>query len=412
MPALADATLKQEKDGILTPATTSEDDLKAAFANRFSFSLAVANALRASDDAYHVGGTNLAVAPSLGNTNVSFDGGYLGGAEDNDAVVLTFEAPFLYKKSDGTYGTTLSEEEWKARGAAADDMRALFAVSSLPAGWTVFTKHGEQYQKRTAEELAAGLSGTIVLRYEGVQDEHGITVSETRGQMPAGTELPRGFMWLTEAVPATEKVSVNAGFALCSYTPAANEDGTPKGDYLRMNYADAAAATAVLVNAAPQASLDASLAAAGEPVMDAERGFASYLLTLKSALGAMTEDSYTLRVSDLPDTAEGKGKLSADAVVAFDATDLTDEELASVNPADPATIEALGRSLAEVSVAEDGVADITFATEEGDALALDAVTGAVDGTRVLYIAVPYAAADLTETEDGAAYNAEEPSFML
>ena len=101
MPALADATLKQEKDGILTPATTSEDDLKAAFANRFSFSLAVANALRASDDAYHVGGTNLAVAPSLGNTNVSFDGGYLGGAEDNDAVVLTFEAPFLYKKSDG-----------------------------------------------------------------------------------------------------------------------------------------------------------------------------------------------------------------------------------------------------------------------------------------------------------------------
>lgn len=214
MPALADATLKQEKDGILTPATTSEDDLKAAFANRFSFSLAVANALRASDDAYHVGGTNLAVAPSLGNTNVSFDGGYLGGAEDNDAVVLTFEAPFLYKKSDGTYGTTLSEEEWKARGAAADDMRALFAVSSLPAGWTVFTKHGEQYQKRTAEELAAGLSGTIVLRYEGVQDEHGITVSETRGQMPAGTELPRGFMWLTEAVPATEKVSVNAGFAL------------------------------------------------------------------------------------------------------------------------------------------------------------------------------------------------------
>ena len=101
MPALADATLKQEKDGILTPATTSEDDLKAAFANRFSFSLAVANALRASDDAYHVGGTNLAVAPSLGNTNVSFDGGYLGGAEGNDAVVLTFEAPFLYKKSDG-----------------------------------------------------------------------------------------------------------------------------------------------------------------------------------------------------------------------------------------------------------------------------------------------------------------------
>lgn len=412
MPALADATLKQEKDGILTPATTSEDDLKAAFANRFSFSLAVANALRASDDAYHVGGTNLAVAPSLGNTNVSFDGGYLGGVEDNDAVVLTFEVPFLYKKSDGTYGTTLSEEEWKARGAAADDMRALFAVSSLPAGWTVFTKHGEQYQKRTAEELAAGLSGTIVLRYEGVQDEHGITVSETRGQMPAGTELPRGFMWLTEAVPATEKVSVNAGFALCSYTPAANEDGTPKGDYLRMNYADAAAATAVLVNAAPQASLDASLAAAGEPVMDAERGFAAFTLTLKSALGAMTEDSYTLRVSDLPDTAEGKGKLSADAVVAFDATDLADEELASVNPADPATIEALGCSLAEVSAAEDGVADITFAAEEGDALALDAVTGAVDGTRVLYVAVPYAAADLTETEDGAAYNAEEPSFML
>ena len=75
-----------------------------------------------------------------------------------------------------------------------------------------------------------------------------------------------------------------------------------------MNYADAAAATAVLVNAAPQASLDASLVAAGEPVMDAERGFAAFTLTLKSALGTMTEDSYTLRVSDLPDTAEGEGQ--------------------------------------------------------------------------------------------------------
>ena len=131
-----------------------------------------------------------------------------------------------------------------------------------------------------------------------------------------------------------------------------------------------------------------------------------------AAAQSFSAATYNIRQLNAKDTAEGNGKLSADAVVAFDATDLTDEELASVNPADLATIEALDRSLAEVSVAEDGVADITFAAEEGDALALDAVTGAVDGTRVLYVAVPYAAADLTETEDGAAYNAEEPSFML
>ncbi len=394
MPTLSDDIQAKKADGILNTASATEDELKEALAARAPFSLAVAGALRASDDAYHVAGTSLTLAPSLGNTNVTFEGGHLGGVEDADAVALTFEAPFLYQNNDGTFGTTLSEEEWKARGAAADDMRAKLAVSVLPEGWTVYTKHGEQYQKRTAEELAAGLSGTIVLRFEGVQDENGITVNDTRGQMPAGIELPVVTAWLTENTPATQPVAVRSGFALCSYVADRNEDGSRKADSVYYNYTEPAAATVTLVAAEPQLSLSTELASAADATLAGDTAWAAYLVTVKAAKGSFAEKTYALRVTDAPDTAEGAGMLSADGIVAFDATGMTADELAAVS----------------VTKAADGVADITVHAE--GTLSADALTGETDGERVIYVAVPYATANLTTTEDGTAHNPETHSFML
>ena len=229
MPSLTEEAEQTKADKLLNAATSTEEELKAALAERFTYGLDVTGGLRASDNAFHVSGSGLTLVPTLGNLAVSLAGGYLGGSESDDAVVLTFAAPYLYKNADGTYGRTNSEEEWKARGGAADDMRAVLA-GELPVGWSVYTEHMGQYQKRTAEDLAAGLSGTIVLRYDGVQDEHGITERETRGQLPAGTPLPSLTASLTQNVPAAEAVTVHAGYVVCSYTaadPATEQEASP-----------------------------------------------------------------------------------------------------------------------------------------------------------------------------------------
>ena len=164
-------------------------DLKAAFADRFQFSLGAAGALRATDGVLHVGGSSVTLAPSFGNLAVSLAGGYLGGSEAGDVVALTFNAPYMYQNAKGDYVRTNSAEEWKAAGGAEANMRAVVACDELPQGWTVYTEHMGQYQERTAKELKRGLSGAIVLRYEGAQDKNGITERATRGRLDAATPL-------------------------------------------------------------------------------------------------------------------------------------------------------------------------------------------------------------------------------
>ncbi len=155
---------------------------------------------------------------------------------------------------------------------------------------------------------------------------------------------------------------------------------------------------------------------------------------MSAAKGALIDETHTLRVSDTPDTAAGAGMLDAEGIVAFDATGLTDEQLASINPADGATLAAAGVTAAEVKKTAEGVAEVTFkdlaSSSEENAettaelikkkaklpaeatLSFDAVEKKADGERVLYVAVPYAASALTVTEDGAAYNPEAIDFAL
>ena len=172
------------KDGALKNMT----ELEEALAGHVRYGLAAAGTLQASDRRYHVDGTALSLTPTLFADSTAenlLQGGHFGGTSDSDRVVLTFEAPYLYEGALGNIGTTLCREEWLVRGGDAQDMRAVLAVSAdqLPAGWAVYTEHRGKYLERTAEELAQGLSGRILFVYKGAQDEHGITVKETRWQL-------------------------------------------------------------------------------------------------------------------------------------------------------------------------------------------------------------------------------------
>lgn len=412
---------KKPAEGVQNIATNSEDELKSAFSQRFAFALNTLNASRASDGVYHVGDSSVALVPTFGNQAVLLDGGHLGGAAEGDVVSLTFHAPYLYKNLAGEIKRTNSAEEWKARGGQDDDMRAYLSFPGLPEGWTVYTEHMGQYLKHSAEEAAEGLSGTIVLRYEGVQDEHGITVKETRGQFPAGTALPGAVAMLTDKVPAGEKVDVTAGFTVNSYTaavdeegkPLTNEDGSRKANDILYAYDNPEASAVTLSNTEPQLALSAKVKALGEAVMTQNAGFAAYLVTVKAAKGNVEEKGYTLRVTDEPDNSDLSGMLDADGIVAFDATGLSDEELSSIDPSNDATVDVAiaaasdrdgaERQRAKVTRVADGVADVTFTTADGDKLTYDAVSKKAEGERVLYVAVPYRAEALVMAEDGSAH---------
>lgn len=450
IPALSDDIQDKASNGVANRASVKADNEKAegdeleklekqvlgdALAARMDYSLNATGALQASDGSYHVDDAALSLAPSFGNLPVLLDGGHLGGAETGDVVALTFTAPYIYVKKAATaagddakdaevsYGTTLSEEEWKARDGESAGMRAVI-FGTLPAGWTVYTEHMGRYLKHDEKDLKKGLSGTIVFRYEGVQDDNGITVRETRGQLDAATALPELSATIHGKVPATEPVEVTAGYIVNSFTAARDEEGEPlmaEDGKTRLaedvlwptTVSDAEKLT--LVNAGAQIGLTASVEPFGKAVADADGGFAAFLVTLESAKGTVGDRGYTLHVADLPSNVDGLGALVADGIVAFDATDLTAQDLAAVDPADTSTItnrEGLGRELASVKKVAEGAADITFATKKGDALTRDAVSGKADNKRVLYVAVPYATAALTANEQAGGFAPEAIDLTL
>lgn len=411
IPSLSDKAKSEKKDGIETPASVSENDLKAHLSERFGFSLSAANALQMSDGVFHVDDTTVDFAADFGNLPLLLDGGYLGGSEDTDYVTMTFEAPYVYVNAKGEYVQTLSQEEWKAAKGDKDGMRVALSAKEIPTGWSVWTEHMGQYLKHSKKDLAAGLSGTIVLRYEGAQDENGITEKKTRGQLAAGAAMPQLTATIEGKVPATETLEVKAGYQINSYTAGRDEDGNRKADSIRYELVENNAATLKLVNAEPQMKLAAKVKAQGTPLMGEQQGFAAFLITLTSAQGTVNEKGYTLRVADLPDTPQGAGMLNADGVVALDVTNMAGKEIAAIDPADTAALTAAGHKLASVKKVAEGVADLTFEVEDKAKLTNDAVSGKSEGERVLYVAVPYSAEALTTAEDGA-FNAETIALRL
>ena len=466
LPKLSDELAKDapEQDAKLKNlANTKEDDLKEALADALQLRLETSGALLASDGSFHVAATDdsgklmsqdaqdrydaaeraaannddyrlpltsVDVSTSFGNLPAQLlDGGYLGGMETTDVVALTFAAPFLYVDAEGNLVETLSEEEWKLETEGADEsiqgMRAKLSASDIPAGWTVWTEHDGKYQKRTKGDLEAGLSGTIVFRYEGVQDEHGVTVKETRGRLASDAPLPQLQAGLEGNIPAYHPLAITAGYTVGSLTPGRDKDGE-KADAVAYLLEETDVDRLWLENAIDDIQVESTIVPVGTPIMNrtgllglgGKSGFAGFLVSVAPTQGSFVEEGYTLRLTDLPDFKD-KGGLDAKDIRVMDVTALTLEERAQLAAADPASLEALKEFGVPVvaSEVEPGVGeaylDLTVDADGNDvpesARTLNADLDSEDATdtrgarnwRILYVAVPYSGESLSADDADA-----------
>ena len=67
----------------------------------------------------------LSLRLGLGDLGAQLAGGFMGGAESGDAVVLMLDVPYLYSAdSAGTLASTLSPEEWAIRVERAQQLES------------------------------------------------------------------------------------------------------------------------------------------------------------------------------------------------------------------------------------------------------------------------------------------------
>lgn len=240
-------------DEVLPQVTGGTDDVL----RRLSPGLVLYGAPLASNGAFLVKGQRLKGAYELGNLSALLEGGYLGGSERGDAVVLTFDVPYLYEAADGSLRTTLSQEEWKARRGitrpgALDrgGQRAALFADGAPEGWSFWQQHGDGYLRLSADALKEGVSGRIVARWDG-----------NGGKLDASTPIPDLEFGLVGVVDASARATVTYGYEAHSFTPRATEaDPAPavqRGDALRK-----AAGSFTLVNdeTTAKASIEVELA--------------------------------------------------------------------------------------------------------------------------------------------------------
>ena len=171
----------------------------------------------------------------MGDRGALLNGGHLAGSKEGDRFVLTLEVPYLYLDAQGETATTYSEEEWRyhtavnevaasvtageedapvdaeaaaetARAKAAEGVsptapRAVVQAETAPEGWSLFQEHDGAYLPVTDEALAAGVSGRLVLRYDG-----------NDGKLDASASLPQLQLGLVGRVPSGTLVSVYYGY--------------------------------------------------------------------------------------------------------------------------------------------------------------------------------------------------------
>lgn len=432
LPAISDEAQEKRSDTTDNAASMKDEELQEAFAERLNFSMTATGALQDSDGNYQVNGQELTLTPSFGNLARQLDGGYLGACEDNDGVAVVFNAPYVYRTAlegqtdeDGNqayeFHTTLSEEEWKYRGGDADGMRVVLSTDDVPQGWSVYTQHGTQFLKHTEKELEKGLSGVILFRYDGAQDENGVTVKTTRNQLRADAQLPQMTAHMLGEIPADQAVSVSGGFVANSFTAARDEDNKLKGNNIVCPTNQQTAASFTLVNAEATVALGTSVEMLAQPTFtpDAEgngEGIAAFLLTITAAKGEFTEKGYQLNLADLPD-AEGRGGMNADGVRAFDITALSDEDKESLNLADAAALEGAGLEALNAQVEEDvpGRAVLDIPVEGNPQLTelpanATAADEAAQPKRQIVVLVPYSAPALVHISQGNE-NATNPDLI-
>ena len=421
-------------------------------ASRISPALVAWGAPLNSTVGYQLQDRKLRVRYDLGNLGLTLAGGHIGGSDANDPVVLTLELPYLYQAGEAV-GATLSEEEWRAQTAlarleasdpdTADDATALIerALASLPddeaqlkaprvalfaddvpAQWSVWQEHAGAYRKISQEDLQAGVSGHVVLRYEGVDGNL---------QLAADALAPSFTLGFAGSVPQDASAAVRFGYEFHSYTSPAVNPATGEPDVSTARVLRSAIGSITVANSAGTtgATLDArTVGALQMPQMDGRgRGWNKTLAAFTVPADSEPASSFMLTAA-WPADWQGKGgvplselaayRLPADGeeapegwvanqddegavitdvdaladcefvgvpgmggAVVLDVTGLTSEQLASIDPADAATLEALDLAPLSYTVMPDGTISVRC---EGDAGVIEP-----GSTRKLYVAVPY-----------------------
>lgn len=381
---------------------------------------------------------------TLGNLAALLEDGRLGGSAVGDAVVLTFELPYLYEDADGQLATTYSEELWKVkRGITADNnaagaapMRAALFADAVPQGWSAWQEHDGAYLKLTDADLKAGVSGKIVFRYEGevpaglttqeAEDYNGPTAATAPNRTPAAitaeSSMPTVGFGLVGAVPADEEVAVRFGYEARSFTPAPTaEDENPATQYGRamvktlgsvnlLNDETNAAATVsvenvegavinseggYLVSKVQVAVPDNKPAVSGVSISglwptDAN-GFGGVPAAVLMAYKEGEDGTPVPNLGDngAPDTSKDArergtfvGVPGEGGVVVVDVTDLTDSQRAALDFNSRDSLREAGVSAIPYKVTEEGLLTLTLDGDEGAVKAGE--------QRTFFVAAPYA----------------------
>lgn len=390
---------------------------------------------------------------TLGNLAALLEDGCLGGSAVNDAVVLTFELPYLYEDAEGNIATTYSEELWKVkRGITADNnaagapaMRAALFADAAPAGWSVWQEHDGAYLKLSDADLKAGVSGKIVLRYEGevpagltaqeAKDYTGPTVGSAPNRTPAAitaeSTMPVVGFGLVGNVPADEEVAVRFGYEARSFTPAATANNEePATQYGRAMVKTLGSVN--LVNDETDAAANVTVENGESAVINSEGGYLVSKVQIAvpenkpavsgislSGLWATDANGFggvpaavlmaykkgedggdpvpNLGDDGAPDTSKDARERSTfvgvpgeGGVVVVDVTELSEAQRAALDFSSRDSLREAGLSAIPYKVTEEGLLALTLDDDEGAV--------AAGKERTFYVAAPYALSAM-ELED-------------
>lgn len=433
-------------DQVLPADLGGEDDIR----ERLTSDLAAWGAPFSSEGSFQLKGRRMQVRLGLGNLKSQLNGGFMGGSAEGDAVVLTFDAPYLYPADEkGTLASTLSAEEWAIRVVRANEAksahvgetaqavadRAHEALMSenvkrlggrvalyregVPEGWSAWQLHQNGYARLTDDDFKGGVSGRIVFRYEGGERGKDGKRTEADGRLDADAAMPQFEVGFAGSVIDGGSAALTCGYEVHSYTDA---DGkTSLGTAMRQG-----AGSLNLSNVESTAEASLAVEPMGSPtVADGQTGWASHLLTLAIPEHAPAAQSAAFAVS-YPADAQGKNGLTAhdlranradgnkeekaadgeteyvgipgeSGLVVLDVTGLSADERATIDPTNAEALEAAGLICLPYQVTDEGRAVVSLKDEAGKVSA--------GGERVLLVSVPFASENLTldGTADKSAY---------
>lgn len=424
------------------PAPSQSTD-KADIAGRTKPLLATWGVPYSQEGGYLLGENRMQSRFELGNLGELLEGGYLGGTSERDPYVLSLDIPYLFDVGEEALGTTLSQEEWRLRTARAELAKeataqdsaqsiadravekakdetltknaprvALFAEDELP-DWSVWVKHGDAYQKATKEDLAAGVTGHVILRYEGGTNE-----AHDNGKLDAEAQAPEFELGFVGTVNDNNVIKVAYGVEAYTFT---DRDGNiERGNGLRTTLG-----SIVMSTATTKAVTEMELSTTGLSSMIQNNGegsgWATALATYRVPEKMLTAQSIALAATFNADwrgqggltladlmafrstddgaqpnlTEEGTvdvtdetrqdnqfvGVAGEGGLLVFDVTDLNADQIAALDPENPQSFEQAGLQALSYYVTEDAQARISLTDGVGRV--------EQNAERVLYIAVPY-----------------------